>query len=218
MATEILEQVERKALSVPEQAKAFMIATPEQFIEADSLLVAWRGIEKEVHDAFDPIVDAAFKAHKEAVGQRKKYLDPIEQGRAVLKPKMAEYQREQERVRQEEQRKAEAEALARAEQEQIEAALAAEQAGEPEVAEQIISEPVAPEPVFVPKATPKTATTFRTQWYAEVTDIKTLCRAIADGRQPVALIEPNMPALNKMATALKSTLSIPGVVAKSKTV
>jgi hypothetical protein len=55
-------------------------------------------------------------------------------------------------------------------------------------------------------------------WYAEVSSLQMLCKAIAEGKQPVTLIQANMTALNSMAKALKSSMNIPGVVAKSKTV
>lgn len=216
--TAVIEQVEEKALSVPDQARLVVIKTNDDYISADNVLTAWRQIENEVHSAFDPIVESAHKAHKEAVSQRKKYLDPIEQGRAILKPKMAEWQWEQERIRQEAERKAQEAARKAAEESALQAALAAEQAGEKEVAEAIMAEPVAAPTVVIAKTTPKVATTFRTVWFAEVTDLKALCKAIAEGKQPIALIEPNMVALNKMATALKSNMAIPGIVARSKTV
>jgi hypothetical protein len=45
-----------------------------------------------------------------------------------------------------------------------------------------------------------------------------LVKAVAAGTQPLALLEPNMPALNKMATALKSAMNIPGVKAEERKV
>jgi hypothetical protein len=48
-------------------------------------------------------------------------------------------------------------------------------------------------------------------WGAEVRDIKALCRAIAEGKASPNLVTPNMPALNKLATALKETMNVPGV-------
>jgi len=213
-----LNLVEDRAVSVPQQAQAFTVASNADMLRADELLITWRTLEAEVHEAFDGIVDKAHQAHKEAVAQRKRYLEPIEQGRAILKPKMAEWNKEQERIRQEEQRKAEEAARKRAEDEALEMAALAEKVGDNALADAIMEQPITPMPVFVPKLSPKTATRFQERWYAECVDIKALCRAIADGKQPIALIEPNMVALNKLAGALKGSMQIPGVVAKSKTV
>ena len=218
MTTAIAIEIEESALSIPAQAQAFRIVSNGDYKQADDLLVAWKVIENEIHTAFDPICDAAFKAHKEAVSQRKKYLDPIESGRTILKPKMFSYQQEQERIRQEAQRKAEEETRKQAEEIALQAAVEAEAAGNKELAEAIINEPVKAAPVSIPKIVPKVATTFRTQWYAEVVDFKKLVIEIAAGRQPITLIEPNMSALNKIAVALKDSMHIPGVVAKSKPV
>lgn len=215
---ELIEQVAERALSVPDQARSFTISTADDYQRADGLLTGWREIEAQVHAAFDSVVDAAHKAHKEAVAQRKKYLDPLEQGRSLLKPKMAKWNWEQERIRLEAQRKAEEEARKREEEERLAAAVALEQAGEPEAAEEVLSAPAVPAPVFVPKAIPKTDTKFRMQWYAEVVSLRALCKAVAEGKVPETLIEANMPALNKMASALKQSMSVPGVAAKSRTV
>ena len=218
MTTAIALEVEESALSIPAQAQVFRIVSNGDYKQADDLLVAWRLIENEIHTAFDPICDAAFKAHKEATSQRKKYLDPIEAGRSILKPKMFAYQTEQERIRQEAQRKAEKEARKQAEELALQAAVDAEVAGHKELAEAIINEPVKAAPVSIPKTVPKAETRFRMQYYAEVVDLRRLVIEIAAGRQPLTLIEPNMPALNKIAVALKDSMNIPGVVAKSKPV
>ena len=59
---------------------------------------------------------------------------------------------------------------------------------------------------------------FREVWSAEVTDIKALCRAVADGKASTECVMANMPVLNRMASALKATMNIPGVRAYSKRV
>lgn len=218
MNTTIALDVEESALSIPAQAQMLQIRSNGDYKQADDLLVAWKAIENEIHTAFDPICDAAFKAHKEAVSQRKKYIDPIESGRSILKPKMFVYQQEQDRIRQEAQRKAEEEAKRQAEELALQAAVEAEVSGNQELAEAIINEPVKAAPVFIPKIVPKAETRFRLQYYAEVFDLRKLIIEIAAGRQPITLIEPNMPALNKIAVALKDSMNIPGVVAKSRPV
>lgn len=218
MTIQEIVKAEDKAMSVPQQAHKFEIASNDDLLKADELLTSWRGIEGEIHAAFDPIVEKAHQAHKEAVAQRKKYLDPIEEGRRILKPKMADWNAAQERIRQEEQKAAEAAALKRAEDEALEMAALAEKSGDKALAETILAQPVTPMPVMVPKLAPKTATRFQVRWYAEVISLKDLCKEIAEGRQPVELVEANMVALNKLAGALKGSLNIPGVVAKTKTV
>lgn len=216
--TAVMEAVEEKALSVPDQARNFLITTNEDFQNADSLLTSWKGIEAEIHSAFDPIVDAAHKAHKEAVAQRKKYLDPIEQGRALLKPKMSAYADEQERKRKEAERMAQEEARKREEEAQLATALEAEKSGDTAAAEAIIAAPVEALAVTLPKFTPKVQTTFRESWSAEVTSLLDLVKAIAAGKAPLNLVIPNTVALNGLARSLKGTMAYPGVKAVSRKV
>lgn len=50
-------------------------------------------------------------------------------------------------------------------------------------------------------------------WHAELTDLKALCRAIAEGRVPASLVTVNQAEANRMASALKSTMQVPGLLA-----
>ena len=56
----------------------------------------------------------------------------------------------------------------------------------------------------------------RKKWSAEVTDKMALVKAVAEGRQPLRMLEPNMKVLNQMAVALKDEMRVDGVVAKSE--
>ena len=66
---------------------------------------------------------------------------------------------------------------------------------------------------------PKTPGVSKSQrWYAEVVSLLDLVKAVAEGKAPVECLEANMPVLNKLATASRSMMKIPGVVAKTKPV
>ena len=52
---------------------------------------------------------------------------------------------------------------------------------------------------------------FVDKWSAELIDMGELIRAIADGKAPVTLVKVDQTALNQLARALKSALSVPGV-------
>lgn len=222
MTTEIIEREDAKqvALTVPEQAKALTVATLEQYQEGESLLATCKQIETEIHATFDPIVDKAHQAHKEAVAQRKKYLDPIENGRRILKDKMIAFRDEEERKQKEEQARLDAEARKRAEDEQLALAAQLEAEGDKETANAIIAEPVQVAPVAVQKTAPAASrlSAGRSVWSAEVVSLLSLVKAIAEGKQPITLIEPNMTALNGMARSLKGALAIPGVKAVERKV
>lgn len=58
---------------------------------------------------------------------------------------------------------------------------------------------------------------YRQTWGAEVTDIKALCRAIADGECSPDLVKADMTALNRLARSAKDFLKVAGVSAVCKT-
>lgn len=62
------------------------------------------------------------------------------------------------------------------------------------------------------------AVAMREDWTAEIYDLKMLARAVADGVVAEMYIEPAIVALNKLARAQKSAMSIPGVRAVKRQV
>ncbi len=220
MSTAIAEvEVVQKALSVPEQAKAIVIITDnETYIKADEILQNIAALQKEIDAAFDPIINKAHQAHKEAIAQKKKAEAPLQEAAGILKPRMAEYRAEQERLRQEAERIAREEAARREEEDRINAAADLEAQGETEAAAQVLDTPA---PVVAPKVasfTPRTATKFRTQYSATVTNLQMLIKAVAEGKVPIQALTPNTPFLNTMARNMKETLNYPGVKVDKRTV
>ena len=222
-------EVETKALSIVDQAKAIKVADQGTYLKAGQLWISIGDMIKEVKDTFDPICEAAHRAHKEATGKRAKYLDPLTAAQRSVKGLMADYDADQERIRQAEQRRLEEIARKEAEEEALLDAIAAEEEAKrngatkeeaAQEAEAVMAEPVYVPPVVLPKATPKLAggPVYREMWSAEVTDIKALCRAVAAGTISTEMVIGNMPALNKMAIAMKATMNIPGVRSISKRV
>lgn len=221
------QEVEQKALTIVDQARAVRVTDVESYTAAGQLWQSIGEMIKEVRDTFDPICTAAFNAHREATARRAKFLDPLTSAQRSVKKLMSDYDAEQERIRKaEEVRLAE---IARKEEEErrLQEAIAAEEEAkrkgatteEAEAeAEAIIEQPVYVPPLVVPKATPKLqgGPVYREVWAAEVIDIKALCRAVADGKASPECVMANMPALNRLAVALKATMNIPGVKAYSK--
>jgi DNA polymerase III alpha subunit (gram-positive type) len=101
-------EVEEKALSIVDQAKAVIVIDSETYTAAGTLWKSIGDMIKEVKDTFDPICEAANKAHKEATSKRAKYLDPLVTAHKSVKALMSDYDAEQERIR-----KAEEERLAK---------------------------------------------------------------------------------------------------------
>ena len=60
------------------------------------------------------------------------------------------------------------------------------------------------------------ATTKRTLWSAEVTDLRALAEAVLDEVVPLRFLQANQQALSAAARTAKSDLNIPGVQARSR--
>lgn len=126
-------EVEEKALSIVDQANAVKVTDPQTYTAAG---IMWKSIGdmiKEVKDTFDPICEAAHKAHKAATEKRSKYLDHLTAAQKAVKSLMSAYDAEQERIRKAEEERlsaiarAEEEARRKAEIERLEAERKAEE-------------------------------------------------------------------------------------------
>ena len=101
------QEVETKALTVVDQAKAVKVTDSETYTAAGILWKSIGDMIKEVKDTFDPICEASFRAHKEATTKRAKYLDPLTAVQKSVKSLMSTYDAQQEAIRQAEQRRLE---------------------------------------------------------------------------------------------------------------
>jgi hypothetical protein len=172
-------------------------------------------------------IEADRKQLKEGVLQAGRAIDdkarkadaPWKSAEDRLAPRITAYVEEQRRIEREEQRRLEAEARRQAEEEQLAAAIAAEDAGASAAeVEAIVNEaPVqAPMPVATPRVHRVAGVSTTTTYGAECIDKVALCRHVIATRQ-YHLIEPNGPALNKLAQAQRDSFNVPGcrVVKKS---
>lgn len=207
----VQQELETRALTVPEQAKALKIVDAESYERGTQIFHTIKDFRREINATFDPIIDLAHKAHKEAIAQKKKVESPLVEAETILRPAMAAYEEERRRIQAEAQRKAEEEARKIAEDEALAEAAAAEAAGDSGVAEAIINSPVvAPHVVAAPVAPTVKGVSYRDNWSAQVTDMMALVKAVAAGTQPITLLAANLPTLNQMARALKGAFNVPG--------
>jgi hypothetical protein len=204
-------EVEVKALSIVDQAKAVKVVDVESYEYAGEL---WKGIGdmiKEVKATFDPICDAANKAHKAATAKRAAYLDPLESVFKSVKKLMSDYDLEQERVRREAEEKLREQARKEEEERRLQEAIILESEGQTAIAEAVMEAPVYVAPVVIPKTTPKMAggPVFREVWDFEIIDEKAI---------PREYMVPDLVKIRKVVTALKNQSNIAGVRAYSKRV
>ena len=215
MDTSIIE-VEQKALTMPEKANRLQVVDQLTFKAACEFREALKAVQKEIDEAFDPIISKAHQAHKEACAQKKKAEGPIVEAKRVIEPRISQYLSEQELIRKQEEIRL-AEIARKAEEEaKLAEAAAYEAAGDKETAEEIINEPIKATTVVLPKANLNTGINMRETWTAEVVNLEELFRAIANKQVSINAGEANMTYLNGMARTQKSGMNIPGVKAVSK--
>ena len=102
--------LEQQALELDSKAQVLMVKNQEQYNDANSFIKAIKGLQQQVKDTFRPIISKAFQAHKEAKAQENRHLTPLLKAETLVKGKMLDFIREQERIRQEQERKLQAEA------------------------------------------------------------------------------------------------------------
>jgi hypothetical protein len=205
--------IEEKAITIIDQARAVKVTDSETYTVAGNLWKAIGDMIKEVKDTFDPICDAAHKAHKAAVEKRAKYLDPLATAQKNVKGLMSNYDAEQERIRRAEQARIEAEMRKKEEERrlqeaiEVEAALKAQGAGKEEIQKEtstILEKPVSVAPVVLTKATPKIegGPIYRTIWKARILNEQLI---------PREYLTPDMVKINAVVRSMKGKTNIPGV-------
>jgi hypothetical protein len=199
------EEVSTKALSIIEQGNAVVIKNSEDYTAAGNLWTTIKGIMKQVDESFDPIIQKAHQAHKEAVAQKAKIYDPLKSVYVYVKKVMSDYDAEQERLRKAEE--ARLREIARKEEEErlLQEAIAAEASGNKEEAAAIIEEPVYVPPVVVKKEVPKVqGMSFRTIWKFRITDEKKI---------PREYLKPDEVKIGGVVRSMKKQTNIPGIEA-----
>ena len=215
-----IQEAETKALSIIDQAHAVIVINSESYTLAGELWKNIKQMKEEVNSVFKPIIDSAHKVHKEALAQKAKIYDPLDNAGREIKSSMSTYDEAQERIRREKEIELRKEAMRIEEEARLQAAIQAEKAAQKEAAEQILEAPVVEPVVVVPKEVPKMAggPIYRTIWDAEVVDFMALVKAVVNGKVSINALLPNKVFLKSQATDLKTTMSFPGVRAFSRRV
>jgi hypothetical protein len=174
--------------------------------------------KKFLENLFANAVAKAKAAYDEIKGLRDQAIAPCDNALGILKPATIAYRDEQERMRRIEQKKRDDEAAAQAERDRQKSIKAAEKLGDKDLVKEIKAAPLPVAPPVLPPPVKAAGTVYQKRWYAEVTDLPTLIKAVLDGKAPADCIVPDMVYLNRRAVTDKDTLAIPGVLARSKTI
>lgn len=210
------KDIKAYAIKLSETAAQYQISTSDEYEHGAEIVKALKTMQSEVSKTFDPIVEKAYQAHREATAQRAKYLDPLKDGEKRVKAAMADWTRkEQARIMAERKAAEEAAAIERA---ALEAAKKqsyqdALKAGDLQAAREIASiDPVAEIKVVEPVQAKVAGVSTRKTYRAEVTDLAALVKAAVDIPQYLSFLSANEQALNALARAAKTTsCAIPGV-------
>lgn len=209
------EQLEQRVNANVAAARQLKVVSLETRTEAAEFAKGIKALRKEAEEHHRPMIDAAYKAHKESVAALKRIDDPLAEAERIVKGQIGTYDTEQDRIRRDAERKAQEEARRRQEAEALAAAEAAKAAGATEAeAEAILTEELAA-PLVVP-ATPapapaeKQGVGTRFNYKAQVRDMTMLLRFVADNPTFMNLVTPNESALNALARAQKEAFDIPG--------
>ena len=206
------QEITERALTVPEQAKGLMIKSHEDYARAGEMLLVIKDLRKEIDATFDPIIKKAHEAHKEAVAQKKKVDAPLVEAEGIIKPRIAAWNAEQERLRREEEARLREIARKQEEERLLMEAIAAEEeakangATNEEAAQEaaaIIAEPVYVAPVVVQKAVPKVSgIAMQQRWKFRIVN------AALIPREYMTIDEQKIGAVVR---ALKDQTRIPGI-------
>ena len=114
-----LEKLEQRIDPKVKVATGLIVKDSEGIALARNMVQDIRRLKKEIEDTFDPIIQKAYQAHKEAVAQKKRYIEPLDKAEAIIRQKITDCVTEIER-RQREEAEKEAEKERRAREQALE--------------------------------------------------------------------------------------------------
>ena len=169
-----METLEKEASLIPFKANELTITNNPSFEAAGEFLKGIKGLRKKIDDSYDPIIKKAHEAHREAITQKKKYTDPLDNAEGQIKFKIGVYVHECESKRRLEEARLESELKARQEAEALEAAKHLEAQGETEAANEVMQQAIDTTPtVVLPKIQSKIeGISTRKVFKFKITDIK----------------------------------------------
>jgi hypothetical protein len=210
------------------------VSTPDEYERAGQLLLTTKSYMKDMESAWRPELDRRFRFHREGTAELNKGLQPAEAIERALSVAITQFQREAERARQVEQKRlqelaqkhAEEEQRKRMEEHQLAAAIEAEQSGNKELAETIISAPIDSTPAWVAPVILQSSVqkieglSTRATWKARVkgelntreyeANFLLLVKAVAEGIAPMSLLKLNDKTLNDLGRAMKTQFNVSG--------
>lgn len=221
MATQVIpiepqleRELETKAINWSDYARSVRVIDKVTHAKACDALTAIKDLRKAAEEHHRPVIDSAHKTHRAACAALNKIDQPLAEAETILKSGIGSFEIAQRRIQAEAERKAREEAeriIAEQREQEIEAA-ESEGASVEEIRVMAEAPMVIPAPRVQPTFQPAPGVTTVTGYKARVTDLRKLCRAVAEGVVAPTLVLPNETALNALARAQKGIMQVPGVV------
>ncbi len=209
--------IEETALAVPGKATALVITTDEELSAAGKMLTEIKKIQKQINASFDPVIKTAHSAHREAVALKKTVSAPLVQAEGIIKPKIAQYAAEQEKIRKaeedrirkeaEDREKAEAEKRALEEEKRLKEAADLEVQGKTEEAEAVLDAPVLDTPAAPLPVKPKAAAKVEGVAVKQIWKF----RIVDADKIPREYMLPNETLIGKIVRSSSGAVQISGV-------
>jgi hypothetical protein len=211
--------LEQKALSWPEKARALAVVDQRSYVIAADALRGIKDLRAELDVTFDPIIVKARESLNTARETKAKLERPLADAEKILKDNRVIWFQTQERIRLERQQQADREAEERAAKQRAqELADAKRQGASRAELKAVAAQPIMVVPVTVESTVEKVAgISMQDHWGAEVNTSMTenaallsLASSVVHGKVPICALLPNMTYLNQQARSLKTLFDVPG--------
>jgi len=199
---ERMEKIQRRSNDILDQSKLLKIFDIDSFNQATLFLKAVKSIQEEIDSAFDPIIRAQHQAHKKSLETKRRYSFPLDKAEGIVKVKIREYHLKAERARQEEEARLQREAKKAEEERLIQLAMEADEAGENDEAQLILSSSVEAPVITVPSQTNGNGISYREVWKFRITNPD-----LVPGRYKII----DERKIGAVVRALKDKTNIPGI-------
>jgi len=196
------QQIERDVQIAVREAGEITIQDDRGLQNAGIFLVGLKGILKEISETFNGPIASAHKAHTDMLAAKKKHADPLLQAERAVKGGIGKYQTEQRKLREAEERKLREQAQKEEEDRRLAQAEELEQRGEPEAAEELVSQPVVAPPVVLPGPPKVAGVSTRIAWKWRLTDFRLV---------PLEYRMLDEKKINAVVRAMGKQTSIPGI-------
>lgn len=204
------QQLTAQAVDFLDKAKAITVTDQASLEAAATYLRENKTEQKRLDDQRRGMVDPLNGVVKQINALFKPVIETLEQAERIVKGAVSNYQvAEQRRIAQENAAREEA---ARKERERLErqAARALEQ-GKAEKAEALQVQAATTVAVTAEAPAKVAGLGMRMAWAAEVTDIREVCRQVADGHIPPTVIDFKQSELNRLAASFQNSREFPGL-------